>query len=41
MNKILRKTVNEPSPTLDRAAGYSKAMKEFVDWCLVKDPSQR
>ncbi|KNZ46928.1 STE/STE20/FRAY protein kinase [Puccinia sorghi] len=44
--RVLMKTVQEPSPTLDRRrAGspheYSKAFKRFVDRCLSKDPGLR
>ncbi|KAJ6519459.1 kinase-like domain-containing protein [Mycena sanguinolenta] len=42
--RILMKTIQEDSPTLDRDGGthkYSRAFKELVDSCLVKDPSKR
>ncbi|OAV86283.1 STE/STE20/FRAY protein kinase [Puccinia triticina 1-1 BBBD Race 1] len=44
--RVLMKTVQEPSPTLDRRrAGapyeYSKAFQRFVDRCLSKDPALR
>ncbi|KAA1111706.1 hypothetical protein PGT21_009262 [Puccinia graminis f. sp. tritici] len=44
--RVLMKTVQEPSPTLERRrAGapyeYSKAFKRFVDRCLSKDPALR
>lgn len=41
---VLRKVLNNEAPTLDRSGGrykYSKAFKEVIDSCLVKDPSQR
>jgi len=37
-------SIQEDSPTLDREGGvykYSRAFKEIVDSCLVKDPSKR
>ncbi|KAF8607757.1 kinase-like protein [Ceratobasidium sp. AG-I] len=42
--KALMKILQEEPPTVDRENGahkYSKAFKEFVDSCLVKDPSKR
>ncbi|KAH9487081.1 Serine/threonine-protein kinase fray2 [Psilocybe cubensis] len=42
--RVLLKTIQEDSPTLDREGGvykYSRAFKEVVDSCLVKDPSKR
>ncbi|KAF7367239.1 STE/STE20/FRAY protein kinase [Mycena sanguinolenta] len=42
--RILMKTIQEDPPTLDRDGGthkYSRAFKELVDSCLVKDPSKR
>lgn len=41
---VLLQTVQGVPPTLDRAGGeykYSRAFKEIVDACLVKDPSKR
>ncbi|KAF9786142.1 kinase-like protein [Thelephora terrestris] len=41
---VLLKTVQDPSPTLDRTGGsykYSKAFQEMVDQCLAKDPAKR
>lgn len=41
---VLLQTVQGVPPTLDRAGGehkYSKAFKEIVEACLVKDPSKR
>ncbi|KAJ6574708.1 kinase-like domain-containing protein [Mycena capillaripes] len=42
--RVLLKTIQEAPPTLDREGGtykYSRAFKELVDSCLVKDPSKR
>ncbi|KAJ7655202.1 kinase-like domain-containing protein, partial [Mycena polygramma] len=42
--RVLLKTIQEDPPTLDRESGtykYSRAFKEVVDSCLVKDPSKR
>ncbi|KAJ7785902.1 kinase-like domain-containing protein [Mycena metata] len=42
--KVLLKTIQEAPPTLDREGGtykYSRAFKEIVDSCLIKDPSKR
>ncbi|KAF7340002.1 Serine/threonine-protein kinase fray2 [Mycena venus] len=42
--RILLKTIQEAPPTLDREGGaykYSRAFKEMVESCLVKDPSKR
>ncbi|KAJ6501664.1 kinase-like domain-containing protein [Mycena vitilis] len=42
--RVLLKTIQEDPPTLDREGGtykYSRAFKEVVDSCLVKDPSKR
>ncbi|KAJ7630569.1 kinase-like domain-containing protein [Roridomyces roridus] len=42
--KVLLKTIQEAPPSLDREGGtfkYSRAFKEIVDSCLVKDPSKR
>ncbi|KAJ7275408.1 kinase-like domain-containing protein [Mycena haematopus] len=42
--RILIKTIQEDPPTLDRDGGtnkYSRAFKELIDSCLVKDPSKR
>ncbi|KAF8213452.1 kinase-like domain-containing protein [Mycena galopus ATCC 62051] len=42
--RILMKTIQEEPPALDRHGGtnkYSRAFKEMVDSCLVKDPSKR
>ncbi|KAJ7814169.1 kinase-like protein [Mycena olivaceomarginata] len=42
--RILMKTIQEEPPTLDRDGGtnkYSRAFKEMVDSCLVKDASKR
>ncbi|KAJ7139761.1 kinase-like domain-containing protein, partial [Mycena epipterygia] len=42
--RVLLKTIQEDPPTLDREGGtfkYSRAFKELVDSCLVKDPSKR
>lgn len=44
VKKVLMATLQNVPPTLDREGGkykYSKALKEFVDSCLQKDPSQR
>ncbi|PFH46634.1 hypothetical protein AMATHDRAFT_77583 [Amanita thiersii Skay4041] len=41
---VLLKTIQEDPPTIDREGGvykYSRAFKEIVDRCLVKDPAQR
>ncbi|WWC98691.1 hypothetical protein V866_005584 [Kwoniella sp. B9012] len=41
-NKALSHIITDPSPTLDRSVGgYSKLMKEFIDFCLNKDPAVR
>ncbi|KAJ7693660.1 kinase-like domain-containing protein [Mycena rosella] len=42
--RVLIKTIQEAPPSLDRDRGtfkYSRAFKEIVDSCLVKDPSKR
>ncbi|KAJ7102285.1 kinase-like domain-containing protein, partial [Mycena belliarum] len=42
--RVLIKTIQEAPPSLDREGGtfkYSRAFKEIVDSCLVKDPSKR
>ncbi|KIK05554.1 hypothetical protein K443DRAFT_130386 [Laccaria amethystina LaAM-08-1] len=42
--RVLLKTLQEDPPTLDREGGaykYTRAFKEVVDSCLVKDPSKR
>ncbi|KAJ7919070.1 kinase-like protein [Mycena leptocephala] len=42
--RVLLKTIQEAPPTLHREGGtykYSRAFKEIVDSCLVKDPSKR
>ncbi|KAJ7770846.1 kinase-like domain-containing protein, partial [Mycena maculata] len=42
--KVLLKTIQEAPPSLDREGGnykYSRAFKEMIDSCLVKDPSKR
>ncbi|KAJ7042640.1 kinase-like protein [Mycena alexandri] len=42
--RVLLKTIQEAPPTLDRKGGtykYSRAFKEIVDSCLIKDPSKR
>ncbi|KAJ7456600.1 kinase-like domain-containing protein [Mycena latifolia] len=42
--RVLLKTIQEAPPSLDREGGtfkYSRAFKEIVDSCLVKDPSKR
>ncbi|KAJ7737377.1 kinase-like domain-containing protein, partial [Mycena metata] len=42
--RVLLKTIQEPPPTMDRKGGaykYSRAFKEIVDSCLIKDPSKR
>ncbi|KDR84840.1 hypothetical protein GALMADRAFT_217914 [Galerina marginata CBS 339.88] len=42
--KVLLKTIQEDPPTLNREGGtfkYSRAFKEVIDSCLVKDPSKR
>jgi serine/threonine-protein kinase OSR1/STK39 len=41
---IHSRRIQEAPPTLDREGGtykYSRAFKEMVDSCLVKDPSKR
>lgn len=39
---MLKRTVMDPAPTLDRTlGGFSKDMKLFVEACLVKDPEAR
>ncbi|KAI0322324.1 kinase-like domain-containing protein [Amylostereum chailletii] len=41
---VLLQTVHNASPTLDRDGGvhkYSRAFKELIDSCLVRDPSLR
>ncbi|KAF9243902.1 kinase-like domain-containing protein [Melanogaster broomeanus] len=43
-HSVLLQTVQSNSPTLDREGGvhrYSRAFKDIVDACLVKDPSKR
>jgi serine/threonine protein kinase len=43
-SKVLVKIVQDDPPGLDREAGqyrYSRAFKEVVESCLVKDPSKR
>ncbi|KAL1734358.1 kinase-like domain-containing protein [Schizophyllum commune] len=43
-SKVLMRTIQEDPPTLDRDNGvhkYSRALKEIIDSCLVKDPSKR
>ena len=43
-HKALMKTLQNASPTLDRAGGankYSRALKEIIDSCLSKDPALR
>ncbi|KAF8807266.1 kinase-like protein [Phlegmacium glaucopus] len=42
--RVLLRIIQEDPPTLDREDGvykYSRAFKEIVDSCLVKDPSKR
>lgn len=42
--KVLMRVIQDESPTLDRDGStfkYSRAFKDVVDSCLVKDPSQR
>ncbi|KAJ6604282.1 kinase-like protein [Mycena vulgaris] len=42
--RVLLKTIQEAPPSLDREGGafkYSRAFKDIVDSCLVKDPSKR
>ncbi|KAJ7081983.1 kinase-like domain-containing protein, partial [Mycena crocata] len=42
--RVLLRTIQEAPPSLDRDGGtfkYSRAFKEIVDSCLVKDPSKR
>ncbi|KAF8168254.1 kinase-like domain-containing protein [Crassisporium funariophilum] len=42
--RVLLKTIQEDPPALDREGGtykYSRAFKEVVDSCLIKDPSKR
>ncbi|KAF5377522.1 hypothetical protein D9615_005129 [Tricholomella constricta] len=42
--RVLLRTIQDDPPTLDREGGtykYSRAFKEMVDSCLVKDPSKR
>ncbi|KAJ7225866.1 kinase-like domain-containing protein [Mycena pura] len=42
--RVLLKTLQEAPPSLDREGGtykYSRAFKELIDSCLVKDPSKR
>lgn len=37
-------SIRDESPTLDREGGtfkYSRAFKEMIDSCLVKDPAER
>lgn len=41
-NNVLRRTIRNGPPTLDRDVGnFSKMMKVFVDTCLSKDPIAR
>ncbi|KAF9481044.1 kinase-like protein [Pholiota conissans] len=44
-HKVLLRTVQEDPPTLNRDGGgvhkYSRAFKEVIDSCLVKDPAKR
>ncbi|KAI4520891.1 Pkinase-domain-containing protein [Schizophyllum commune Loenen D] len=43
-SKVLMRTIQEDPPTLDRDNGvhkYSRALKDIIDSCLVKDPSKR
>ncbi|GLB36455.1 putative serine/Threonine protein kinases, catalytic domain [Lyophyllum shimeji] len=42
--RVLMRTIQDEPPTLDREGGtykYTRAFKEMVDSCLVKDPSKR
>ncbi|KAH0590342.1 hypothetical protein H2248_000498 [Termitomyces sp. 'cryptogamus'] len=42
--RVLMRTIQDDPPTLDRDGGaykYSRAFKEIVESCLVKDPSKR
>lgn len=42
--RVLLRTIQDDPPTLDREGGtykYSRAFKEMVESCLVKDPSKR
>ncbi|KAG6869155.1 hypothetical protein C0993_012254 [Termitomyces sp. T159_Od127] len=42
--RVLMRTIQDEPPTLDRDGGtykYSRAFKEIVESCLVKDPSKR
>ncbi|KAG6889370.1 hypothetical protein C0995_001435 [Termitomyces sp. Mi166 len=42
--RVLMRTIQDDPPTLDRDGGtykYSRAFKEIVESCLVKDPSNR
>lgn len=42
--KVLQKILHQAPPTLDRKGGqhqYSKELKEIIESCLVKDPTQR
>ncbi|KAF4607002.1 hypothetical protein EYR38_001059 [Pleurotus pulmonarius] len=42
--KVLLNIIQEDPPTLDRDGGtfkYSRAFKEVIDSCLIKDPSKR
>ncbi|KAG8987966.1 hypothetical protein FRB94_007801 [Tulasnella sp. JGI-2019a] len=44
VKKVLMATLQNLPPTLERNSGekkYSKALKDFVDSCLQKDPAQR
>jgi len=44
LKRVLLSTLNNAPPTLDREGGkykYSKALKEMVESCLVKDPTKR
>lgn len=44
VKRVLLGTLQNAPPTLDREGGkykYSKALKDLVDSCLVKEPSQR
>lgn len=38
---ILARIITDPPPTLDRMGKFSRHMKEFVNSCLIKDPSGR
>lgn len=41
-NQIFTSIMTAPSPTLDRGSGhFSRAMKDFVDLCLIKVPGER